>query len=87
MGFSMFYSTKSKPEGESLEVIRSAVERGVTLLDTMDLYGPFTNEVLIGKAIKNVRGKVRIIGGKLKGGGGEEKSVVFYSTFQVQVRV
>jgi hypothetical protein len=38
-----------KPESEMIELIRYAVNSGVTFLDTADAYGPHTNEVLIGK--------------------------------------
>jgi aryl-alcohol dehydrogenase-like predicted oxidoreductase len=49
MGMSSFYGP-ARPEEEMVELIRYAVEQlGVTLLDTSDAYGPFTNEVLIGK--------------------------------------
>ncbi len=49
MGMSHSYGP-ARPEEEMVELIRYAVEQlGVTLLDTSDLYGPFTNEVLIGK--------------------------------------
>jgi hypothetical protein len=47
MGMSSFYGP-ARPEEEMVELIRYAVEQlGVTLLDTSDTYGPFTNEVLI----------------------------------------
>ncbi|CAK9197327.1 unnamed protein product [Sphagnum troendelagicum] len=60
MGMSSFYGP-ARPEEEMVELIRYAVEQlGVTLLDTSDTYGPFTNEVLIGKAIKGIRDKVQI---------------------------
>ncbi len=49
MGMSYFYGP-ARPEEEIVELICYAVEQlGVTLLDTSDTYGPFTNEVLIGK--------------------------------------
>jgi aryl-alcohol dehydrogenase-like predicted oxidoreductase len=49
MGMSSFYGP-TRPEEEIVELICYAVEQlGVTLLDTSDTYGPFTNEVLIGK--------------------------------------
>jgi aryl-alcohol dehydrogenase-like predicted oxidoreductase len=51
MGMSSFYGTP-KPEEEMIELIRYAVQRGITLLDTADVYGPHTNEVLIGKVSK-----------------------------------
>ncbi|CAK9206997.1 unnamed protein product [Sphagnum troendelagicum] len=59
MGMSSFYGAP-KPEEEMIELIRYAVQCGITLLDTADVYGPHTNEVLIGKAIKGIRDKVEI---------------------------
>lgn len=47
-------------EGQSIEVIRRAVDLGVTHFDTAEVYGPFTNEVLLGKALKGLRDKVTI---------------------------
>jgi aryl-alcohol dehydrogenase-like predicted oxidoreductase len=44
----------------AIEVIRSAVERGVTLFDTAEAYGPFTNENLVGEALQPVRDQVLI---------------------------
>src|SRR5258707_14429672 len=54
MGMSEFYGTAD--EGESLATIHRALELGVNFLDTADEYGPFTNERLVGKAIKGRRG-------------------------------
>jgi diketogulonate reductase-like aldo/keto reductase len=51
MGMSSFYGTP-KPEEEMIELIRYAVQCGITLLDTADVYGPHTNEVLIGRVSK-----------------------------------
>jgi aryl-alcohol dehydrogenase-like predicted oxidoreductase len=45
-------------EPESVATIHRALERGVTLLDTAEVYGPFTNEELVGKAIRGRRGQV-----------------------------
>ena len=47
-------------ETESLATIHRALDRGVTLLDTAEVYGPFTNEVLVGKAIRGRRDQVVI---------------------------
>jgi aryl-alcohol dehydrogenase-like predicted oxidoreductase len=59
MGMSFSYGPpKDKPEMISL--IRSAVERGVTFFDTAEVYGPFTNEELVGQALAPFRGRVAI---------------------------
>ncbi|XP_075085304.1 putative aldo-keto reductase 2 isoform X1 [Nicotiana tabacum] len=49
-----------KPEPEMIKVLHHAIDTGVTFLDTSDIYGPLTNEILIGKAIKGMREKVQI---------------------------
>jgi aryl-alcohol dehydrogenase-like predicted oxidoreductase len=56
MGMSEFYGTGD--EEESTATIHRAIELGITFLDTADMYGPFTNERLVGKAIADRRGKV-----------------------------
>jgi len=53
MGMSEFYGTGD--EDESIATIHRAIELGVTFLDTADMYGPFTNEKLVGKAIADRR--------------------------------
>ncbi|GBG75916.1 hypothetical protein CBR_g21158 [Chara braunii] len=50
----------AKPEEEMVKVIRHAVDLGVTFFDTSDVYGPHTNEVLLGKALAPIRDKVEI---------------------------
>jgi aryl-alcohol dehydrogenase-like predicted oxidoreductase len=55
---SEFYGTVN--EDESIATIHRAIELGVTFLDTADIYGPFTNEKLVGKAIKGRRDEVTI---------------------------
>ncbi len=55
MGLSDFYSTSRGSDAEGIALIRRAVELGVTLLDTSDIYGPFTNELLVGKAVQGLR--------------------------------
>ncbi|XP_022145191.1 probable aldo-keto reductase 2 [Momordica charantia] len=60
MGMSAFYGPP-KPDADMIALIHHAVASGVTLLDTSDVYGPFTNEILIGKALKGgVRDKVQL---------------------------
>ncbi|MGK3984526.1 aldo/keto reductase [Sorangium sp. So ce136] len=56
MGMSDFYGPRD--EAESIATIHRALELGVTLLDTADMYGPFTNEELVGRAIEGRRDNV-----------------------------
>jgi aryl-alcohol dehydrogenase-like predicted oxidoreductase len=56
MGMSEFYGTAD--EGEAIATIHRALELGVNFLDTADMYGPFTNERLVGRAIKGRRDQV-----------------------------
>src|SRR5919202_218740 len=56
MGMSEFYS--GRDEEEAIATIHRALELGVTLLDTADMYGPHTNERLVGRAISDRRDKV-----------------------------
>ena len=56
MGMSEFYGAGD--DAESIATIHRALDLGVTLLDTSDIYGPYTNEVLVGKAIKDRRDEV-----------------------------
>jgi aryl-alcohol dehydrogenase-like predicted oxidoreductase len=56
MGMSEFYGTGS--EAESISTIHRALELGIDFLDTADMYGPFTNEQLVGKAIRDRRDRV-----------------------------
>jgi aryl-alcohol dehydrogenase-like predicted oxidoreductase len=59
MGMS-FGSGPPADKQEMISLIRSAVERGVTFFDTAEIYGPFTNEELVGEALAPFRGKVVI---------------------------
>jgi aryl-alcohol dehydrogenase-like predicted oxidoreductase len=56
MGMSEFYGTGD--EDESIATLHRAIDLGVTFLDTADMYGPFTNEKLVGKAIGGRRDEV-----------------------------
>ncbi len=53
MGMSEFYGPRD--EAEAIATIQRAVDLGVTLLDTADMYGPYTNEELVGRAIRGCR--------------------------------
>src|SRR5262245_6926226 len=68
MGMSFSYGPP-KDKQEMISLLRSAVERGVTFFDTAEVYGPFTNEELVGEALAPVREQVVIatkFGFKLK---------------------
>ena len=59
MGMSFNYGPAGDKQ-EMISLIRAAVERGVTFFDTAEVYGPFTNEELVGEALAPFRGKVVI---------------------------
>jgi aryl-alcohol dehydrogenase-like predicted oxidoreductase len=59
MGLSSGYGAPT-PDGEAVAMIRAAFERGVTLFDTAEAYGPFANETLVGEALAPVRDQVVI---------------------------
>jgi aryl-alcohol dehydrogenase-like predicted oxidoreductase len=59
MGMSFGYGPAGDTQ-EMIAVIRTAVDRGVTFFDTAEVYGPFTNEELVGEALAPFRGKVAI---------------------------
>ena len=56
MGMSEFYA--GRDDEESIRTIHRALDLGVTFLDTADMYGPHTNEILVGRAIRDRRGSV-----------------------------
>ena len=59
MGMSFGYGPAGDKQ-EMISVLRAAVERGVTFFDTAEVYGPYTNEALVGEALAPYRGKVVI---------------------------
>src|SRR5262245_25062451 len=72
MGMSFGYGPP-KDKQEMIALLRTAVERGITFFDTAEVYGPFTNEELVGEGLAPFRGQVVIatkFGFKLEPGGG-----------------
>jgi aryl-alcohol dehydrogenase-like predicted oxidoreductase len=59
MGLSAVYGPATD-HAEAIRLVRAAVERGVTLFDTAEIYGPFANELLVGEALEPFKGNVRI---------------------------
>ena len=60
MGMSAFYTGKSTDDNESIRTIHRALDLGVTFFDTAEIYGPYTNEELVGRALAGRRGDVVI---------------------------
>ena len=58
MGMSAAYSGAGRDDVESIRTIHRALDLGVTLIDTAEIYGPYTNEELVGRALKGRREKV-----------------------------
>jgi aryl-alcohol dehydrogenase-like predicted oxidoreductase len=58
MGMSGVYTGAGTDDAESIRTIHRAIDLGVTLIDTAEIYGPFTNEELVGRAIKDRRDEV-----------------------------
>ena len=60
MGMSFSYAPPFPDKQEMISLLRTAVERGITFFDTAEVYGPFTNEELVGEALAPLRDKVVI---------------------------
>jgi len=60
MGMSRSYGPNPGTRDEMIAVLRGAVDRGITLFDTAEVYGPFVNEELVGEALASVRDQVVI---------------------------
>src|ERR1700722_4011181 len=60
MGMSAFYDRSSVTETESIKLIHKAIDLGVNFFDTAEIYGPYTNEELVGRALKGKRDQVVI---------------------------
>jgi aryl-alcohol dehydrogenase-like predicted oxidoreductase len=75
MGMSEFYGTPDEQGG--IDTIHRALDLGVTFLDTADMYGPFTNEQLVGKAIGGRRDEVQLATkfGNVRGPAGERLGI------------
>ncbi len=58
MGMSWAYDAAERDDARSIDTIRAAIDLGVTLIDTSDVYGPFTNEMLVGRALEGRRDEV-----------------------------
>src|SRR3954468_1615928 len=58
MGMSGAYTGAGTDDAESIRTIHRALDLGVTLMDTAEIYGPYTNEELVGRAIKDRRDDV-----------------------------
>jgi aryl-alcohol dehydrogenase-like predicted oxidoreductase len=58
MGMSAFYSGAGVDDAESIRTIHRAVELGISLIDTAEIYGPYTKEELVGRAIADRRDDV-----------------------------
>jgi len=58
MGFSEFYASDAATDADAIAVIQSALGRGLNFLDTADMYGPYSNEVLVGQALAGRRDEI-----------------------------
>jgi aryl-alcohol dehydrogenase-like predicted oxidoreductase len=88
MGMSDFYTGADTDDAESLRTIHRALDLGITFLDTAEIYGPFTNEELVGRTLKGRRDEVVLatkFGLVSHGGGGP--NVVDSSPANIQAAV
>src|SRR6187402_2378099 len=60
MGMSQSYGPNPGDRDDMIGVLRYAIDQGVTLIDTAEVYGPYDNEVLVGEAIAPIRDRVTI---------------------------
>src|SRR5919205_48578 len=60
MGMSGAYTGAGSDDAEAIRTIHRAIELGVTLIDTAEVYGPYTNEELVGRAIRGRRDQVKV---------------------------
>src|SRR5206468_8933133 len=60
MGMSQSYGPNPGDRAQMIDLLRAAVDRGVTFFDTAEVYGPFVNEELVGEALAPVRDQVVI---------------------------
>src|SRR6201995_5915255 len=58
MGMSQSFGPNPGDRGQMIDLLRTAVDRGVTFFDTAEVYGPFVNEELVGEALAPVRDQV-----------------------------
>jgi aryl-alcohol dehydrogenase-like predicted oxidoreductase len=58
MGMSAFYTGAGADDAGSIDTIQRAIDLGITLIDTAEVYGPYTNEELVGRALEGRRDKV-----------------------------
>ncbi|MFE4723951.1 aldo/keto reductase, partial [Streptomyces sp. NPDC056728] len=58
MGMSQAYTGAGTDEAESIRTVHRALELGVSFIDTAEIYGPYTNEELLGRALKGRRDRV-----------------------------